>query len=340
MPSILYGVGLGVQAHTTLQVLAGCNHTGLALGTPGASTVDAVGRTGRGAVVAGTTLSRVSTAPTLLDMQPDHPHHQHTVFHPKKIACDGEMPVLRVNVIYLQYITNWMPEGSISTVAGRMIADVWDKEYRGKRYEGESPLEFVKEIVAELEKKPEIYHSRGIYVGCGNGRNYLELAKTGLDVMGLDVSATGLRQIAAKEPSLASKLVCGDFLDHHGRFGYMIAIQSFQHGDTARVMDYFRKAAGMLERGGLLFVRVNAADTSVEHAHRVTERTNGGFTVLYEDGPKNGLHIHFFSREELEAVVADSGLRIVRPPKMVTTQRSNGRGQWSQWEIIAGREAQ
>ncbi len=230
-----------------------------------------------------------------------------------------------------------MPEGSISTAVGRMIADVWNKEYCGKRYEDEPSLEFTKEIVVELKKKPEIYHSRGIYVGCGNGRNYLNLAKAGLDIVGLDVSATGLGQIAAKEPTLAPKLVCGDFLDHRGRFGYVVAIQSFQHGDASRVSAYFRKAAEMLERGGLLFVRVNAADTCVGYAHRVTERTNGGFTILYEDGPKSGLYIHFFSRKELESVVTDSGLRIMYPPKMVTIQRSNGRGQWSQWEIVAER---
>lgn len=150
------------------------------------------------------------------------------------------------------------------------------------------------------------------------------------------MSATGLEQISVKEPALASKLVCGDFLDHRGRFGYVIAIQSFQHGDASRVRAYFRKAAEMLERGGLLFVRVNATDTCVGYTHRVTERANGGFTILYEDGPKSGLYIHF-SREELEAVIVDSGLHIMYPPKMVTIQRSNGRGRWSQWEIVAER---
>lgn len=221
---------------------------------------------------------------------------------------------------------------------GRAIADAWDEEYRGGRYVGEQPLEFAREIVAELGKNPDIHRSRGLYAGCGNGRNYLELVGAGLDIIGLDVSAAGLEQIATREPSLAPRLVQGDFLDYDGRFGYIITIQSFQHGDASRVSGYFRKAASMLAGGGLLFVRVNAADTDVGHTHHTVERSNGGFTVMYEDGPKRGLRVHFFSREELEAAVTGSGLRMKYPPKKVTTRRPGGRGSWSQWEMVAGLE--
>jgi len=226
------------------------------------------------------------------------------------------------------------------TDGARMIADVWDKEYRGGRYAGESPVGFAGEVLAELARRPEIQHSRGLYVGCGNGRNYLKLAGADLDVIGLDVSAAGLEQIASKEPSLAHKLVQCDFLNYdNGMFGYIVAIQSFQHGDAARTAEYFRRAAAMLDAGGLLFVRVNAADTDVGHPHRITERSGGGFTVLYEGGPKSGLHVHFFSRGELEAAVTGSGLRMTRPPRMVTTKRPGGApGSWSQWEMVAARE--
>ena len=243
------------------------------------------------------------------------------------------------NYIYSTKTTSVNMQPTISEGLGRTIADVWDEEYRGGRYVGDAPLEFVKEIVIELGKNPGIHHSRGLYAGCGNGRNYLKLVRAGLDVIGLDVSAAGLEQIAAREPSLATKLVHGDFLDYHGRFGFIVAIQSFQHGDAFRAGEYFHKASGMLADGGLLFVRVNAADTDVYRAHRVVERANGGFTVLYEDGPKRGLHIHFFSREELEETVASSGLHMKHPPKKVTTQRPGGRGSWSQWEMIAGLES-
>ena len=221
----------------------------------------------------------------------------------------------------------------------RTVADVWDEEYRGGRYVGERPLGFVREIVAELDENPDIRRSLGLYAGCGNGRNYLELARAGLGIIGLDVSAAGLAQIAEREPALAPKLVCDDFLNHTGKYGYIVAIQSFQHGDAVRTSEYFRKAGGMLADGGLLFVRVNAADTDICRAHRVVESSGGGFTVLYEDGPKSGLHIRFFSRDGLEAAVVGSGMRMKRTPKKITARRPDGGGSWSQWEMVANLEA-
>ena len=34
----------------------------------------------------------------------------------------------------------------------------------------------------------------GLYIGCGNGRNYVPLVEAGLDLVGLDVSATAIRR--------------------------------------------------------------------------------------------------------------------------------------------------
>ena len=215
------------------------------------------------------------------------------------------------------------------------VAEVWNKEYYAGRYVGEPPLEFAKEIIVEVGQR---HNSRGLYVGCGNGRNYLEFVRAGLDVVGLDVSTIGLAQISKRKPSLAHKLVCSDFLDYYGRFDYIIAIQSFQHGDYAKVTRYFQKAAEMLNVGGILFVRVNAVGTDIGHPHHIIESRDGGFTIQYEGGPKNGLYIHFFSYNELINMMIGSGLYIKRLPKKVVTQRPNGNGSWSQWEVVAGRE--
>jgi hypothetical protein len=34
--------------------------------------------------------------------------------------------------------------------------------------------------------------SRGLYIGCGNGRNYIPLSEAGLDLTGLDISVTAI----------------------------------------------------------------------------------------------------------------------------------------------------
>ena len=115
------------------------------------------------------------------------------------------------------------------------------------------------------------------------------LSKAGLNVIGLDVSVVGLRQIAGKEPWLAPRLACCDFLDYAGGpFRYLISMQAFQHGTRSTAEAYFQKTAHVLVPGGILFLRVNSSDTDVLHQHRVTEESGGGFTVLYEGGPKRG----------------------------------------------------
>ena len=221
---------------------------------------------------------------------------------------------------------------------GRTVADAWDAEYGNGRYDGESPVTFTNKIIDFLAERPEHRAGKGLYAGCGNGRNYIMLSRSGLDITGLDVSAVGLRQIAEKEPWLAPRLVCSDFLDYAGGpFDYLVSIQSFQHGTSKTAEAYFRKAAQVLAPDGLLFLRVNASDTDVVHPHYITEKSDGSFTVLYEDGPKHGLHVHFFSLHELEVLISDNCMRCISEPKKVTTSRQGGHGAWSQWEIIAAR---
>ena len=214
-------------------------------------------------------------------------------------------------------------------------ASAWDAEYTAGRYVAEPPLPFVETILSELRKRPGIHDRRGLYVGCGNGRNYVPLAKAGLDIIGLDVSAVGLGQIAAREPSLAPKLVRGDFLGYGGRFGYVVAIQSFQHGTQSTSERYFRRAAAVLERGGLLFVRVNGADTDIIRPHQTLEKSGAGFTARYLAGPKSGLHVRFYTEEGLRHALWESGMRVISGPVNVVTKRVGQRGSWAQWEIVA-----
>lgn len=218
-----------------------------------------------------------------------------------------------------------------------LLKDSWNAEYVSGRYINEKPVEFTNHILAVLEQNPKIRRQRGLYVGCGNGRNYIMLAKAGLDLIGLDVSGIGLRQISEKKPELAHNLIQSDFRTHVTalKFGYVVAIQSFQHGNKAVASSYFEKAVDMLVPNGLLFLRVNAADTDILYAHTITEESEDGFTALYHDGPKNGLHIRFFSEKGLNHILNRVGLRILRAPEKLVTRRSVKDGSWVQWEVVA-----
>jgi SAM-dependent methyltransferase len=51
--------------------------------------------------------------------------------------------------------------------------------------------------------------SRGLYIGCGNGRNLVPMSDAGLDLIGLDISAQAITQLHRRKPG-AARLIVGD----------------------------------------------------------------------------------------------------------------------------------
>jgi hypothetical protein len=86
---------------------------------------------------------------------------------------------------------------------------------------------------------------------------------------------------------------------------------------------------------GLFFLRVNSCSTEVFHRHTVIETNkHGGFTVRYEEGPKRGLPVHFYAREELLAS-CDADFELVSGPREDVTRRLPPKtGSWAQWETV------
>ena len=219
----------------------------------------------------------------------------------------------------------------------RAVSHTWDDEYRRGRYRDEPPIPFTGRIVDLLRDRPETAHGKGLYVGCGNGRNYVPLVEAGLDLTGLDSSAEALRQLKANHPRIAPRLVRCDFLDFHPGhlFDYVVAIQVFQHGKAETVRAMFAHASELLRDGGLLFMRVNSASTKVYHAHEVIERNGeGGFTVRYDEGPKAGLAVHFLARSELEGMLAPRFAALAPVSEETVLREAPEHGSWAQWEGV------
>ena len=219
----------------------------------------------------------------------------------------------------------------------------WDAEYRRGRYAGEPPIAFVETILTMLRAETTLWEGRGLYIGCGNGRNYLPLVDAGATLDGIDLSLEAIRQLVQRRPDVARRLSVGDFRGPHlmrRRFDYLIAIQVFQHSNGNALSAAFAQAATLLRPGGLLFVRINSAATQIYHRHTVVERDRfGGLTVRYDDGPKTGLLIHFASREGLLAR-AGAAFEVVRDPQEVVMQRDAPKtGTWAQWEAVWRRRA-
>jgi hypothetical protein len=219
-------------------------------------------------------------------------------------------------------------------------ARAWDVEYEDGRYRDEPPLPFVADILTAA-REHDLIGREGVYIGCGNGRNYLPLVAGGLDLIGLDISATAIDQLAARAPGRRGRLIHGDLsaLPGGATYALIVGIQVFQHGDRATAHEHIRAAQARLAPAGLFCLRVNAVGTDLDYAHDVSERADeGGFTVRYQAGPKAGLDIHFFDERELTALFVS--YEPILPPRLDQTWRPPPeRGQWSQWEAIWRRPA-
>jgi hypothetical protein len=111
--------------------------------------------------------------------------------------------------------------------------------------------------------------------------------------------------------------------------------QVFQHGSRSAAHAHIRAAQRRVAPDGLFCLRVNATETDIWPGHEVTERDpDGGLTVRYLAGPKQGLFIHFFSATELGALFADHFTPVLALRLQRTWRTPPQPGQWSQWEAI------
>ncbi|HEV2591786.1 MAG TPA: class I SAM-dependent methyltransferase [Gaiellaceae bacterium] len=201
----------------------------------------------------------------------------------------------------------------------------WDAEYSSGRYLGEPPVGFVRDVIDASPRG-----ARTLYVGCGNGRNFVPLLEAGLDVVGLDISRAAIDALKARVPD--AQLVHGDLRAAQGEFDAVVGIQVFQHGTRAEAHAHIAAAQQRVRPGGLFCIRVNAVGTDVWPEHDVVE-DDEGLTVRYRAGAKAGLDVHFFAEQELERLFAD--WEPLLPLRLdVTPRTAPAPGQWSQWEAI------
>ena len=218
-----------------------------------------------------------------------------------------------------------------------LTAARWDAEYREGRYLQEPPISFIEQILALLLDHRIMLSGIGLYIGCGNGRNYLPLVEAGARPYGMDLSFEALYLLRARRPAMSPPLICADLRRFHSarRFDYLIALQVFQHGTVADVATYFANVRDLLRPGGLFFLRVNSVSTQIRHAHAVIERNDfGGVTVEYKAGPKHGLPVHFYAREELLALTQEAFAIVSEPSEQIIVRTAPQTGFWAQWQAV------
>lgn len=214
----------------------------------------------------------------------------------------------------------------------------WDAEFAEGRLL-DLPPEPLVERVLQLARELRLPPGPGLYIGAGNGRNYLPLVAGGLDLIGLDISSVGLAAIRSRAPECADRLVHGDLgaLPPGERYPIVLGLNVFQHGDRAHTHAHIEAALERVAPGGVFVLRVNAVGTDVVRPHEIAEEAaDGSRTIRYADTDAPGLLSHYFSRDEITALLAD--FEPVDPLTLDDVDRLTGRpGRWRRWQTIVRR---
>lgn len=208
----------------------------------------------------------------------------------------------------------------------------WDRTYKQGKYDQEGPIQLVQDIIDNVSRCG-LKDKLGFYPGCGNGRNFVPLVDSGLKIEGNDISPMAIEQLKQRQPK--ANVAVGDFLTHNATvpYAYLLSIQLFQHGDRKTVRRLFDKARELLQSDGLFVLRVNSIHTQIVQKYDVVERSpEGGFTVQYHAGQKTGLHVHFYSAEEIHNLTRQH-YDVVIPLREEFMSRDDGT-YWVQWETM------
>lgn len=205
-------------------------------------------------------------------------------------------------------------------------ADFWDAEFRKGRFADAEPLGFTTDIVAAAEAAGV---REGLYVGCGNGRNYTALVRAGLDLVGLDVSPVANGHLAERVPERRDRLIVGDLsaLPDGTVYPLVVAIQVLHHGDRAAARALLADTVARVAPGGLLAIGIETVGTDLYGRHEVLERADdGSYTARYVE-EYGELTVHLRTVKGVHVELAEAGLvphTLLRPRSAWRNPPENG----------------
>ncbi len=185
----------------------------------------------------------------------------------------------------------------------------WEKIFEEKGYVFIDPH-------PDMSRLSTLFHDNNVMrildLGCGTGRNLVNLLKAGFDVSGFDSSKTALELTKQwlDEESLDAHL-------HHGRmeetlpydndfFDAIISIQVIHHNFMAEILATIKEMERVLRTRGYLFITVPILGPEPENPEddwTLTWVEDG--TYIPHCGPESGIPHHYFSEEELQHVVSN-----------------------------------
>jgi len=186
----------------------------------------------------------------------------------------------------------------------------WELAWRSGRWRGVSrPLAAVVDLASYLRTNEM---KRILDIGAGSGRHTIYLAKSGFQVVALDVSETALEILSgiADQEKLRNVTLVRHELEHlpfpDGYFDGLVCTNVMHHGLSGDVGRNFDEARRVVRKGGAaLFVVVSDKDSRLGTGRRLEAKT-----YVFTKGEEKGIVHHFFGEREFRTALG--GYRIVK----------------------------
>lgn len=185
----------------------------------------------------------------------------------------------------------------------KILKTAWDKIYKDKGRFFEIPHPDIDKFIKLLNKQKG---KKVLDFGSGTGRHVVCLAQNGFEVVGIDISKTGIKMTNKwlVDEKLKAKLIVRDiskpipYTDSY--FDGVISTQVIHHGEKQVVINTINEITRVVKPGGIIFITVPiykgySKEKVGWKMKKIDERT---FVPL--DGQEKGLVHYFFNEEEFK----------------------------------------
>jgi 2-polyprenyl-3-methyl-5-hydroxy-6-metoxy-1,4-benzoquinol methylase len=154
-----------------------------------------------------------------------------------------------------------------------------------------------------LEELGSISGKTLLDIGCGNGAFTAALARRGAQVVGVDVSPTGIALARQEHPGIEwdVRSAYDDLRSRFGReFDFVVSLEVIEHLFDPRL--FLNRAWEVLKPGGRFALSTPYHGYVKNVALAVSDRLDGHFTALWDGG-----HIKFFSWGTIQVLLKEVG---------------------------------
>jgi len=212
----------------------------------------------------------------------------------------------------------------------------WDASYSQGKYAGLGMAPTVEKFYDNFLKGSDI-KTIG-FVGCGNGRNLIPLAKMGFKTSGVDLSDVALKQLKSRIASenLTTALARKSFYNlpwEDGSMDCVNANNSLQHNDWTGAQKSFKEISRCVKKSGLIFVSVRSSKRNMPKEKQIIKDQGITFIPTNPLNQKFGIMIHHYTLEELEKLAIISGLQILSKEEIKKPPKANKKERWH-WSVV------